>query len=66
MYELAGLLADPKAYLINKNPQHVTFRPLQAPESPSKVELDIILLAFHADPHKDSSLRIKVHPELVC
>jgi len=66
MYELAGLLADPRAYLINENPQHVTFCPLQAPESPSEVELDIILLAFHADPHKDPSLGIKVHPELVC
>jgi hypothetical protein len=34
--------------LINENPDHIALRSLQRPKCSTKVELDIILLAFHA------------------
>lgn len=48
--------------LVNEYSHHVLLRHLQRPEYSTEVELDIILLSLHADPHKHSSLRVQIHP----
>lgn len=52
-------------YLVNEDAQHVSFRPLERAESASKIELDVILLALHADPHQYTSLRVQIHPQIM-
>lgn len=53
------------AHLVDKDAHHVTFRSLERTESPSKVELQIVLLTFHTDAEEDATLTVQIHPLVV-
>src|ERR1700731_4460577 len=55
----------PPHHLVDEDPQHVPFCSLERPERPSKVELDIVFFAFHADAYQDSPLGVPVEPKVV-
>ena len=50
------------SYLVNEYPHHITLTTLQRSKSTSKVELNVVLLAFHTHPQKDTSACIEVEP----
>src|SRR3984893_11049523 len=56
---------NPPHHLVDEDTQHVPFRSLERPERPSKVELDIVFLALHADAYQDSALGVQVEPKVV-
>ncbi len=54
-----------RPYLVDEYPDHITLATLQRTESTAKVELDVILLAFHTYSQKDAPARIKIEPQVV-
>jgi hypothetical protein len=55
-----------KLDLVNKDSNHVTFGSLQRPESATKVELRIVLFAFHTDAQQDTAVAvIQVQPKVM-
>jgi hypothetical protein len=53
------------SYLVNEYPHHITLTTLQRPESTSKVELNVVLLAFHTHPQEDTPACIEIEPQVM-
>jgi hypothetical protein len=49
-------------YLVNEYPHHITLTTLQRSESTSKVELNVVLLAFHTHSQEDTPVCIEIEP----
>lgn len=63
--EFQQTTARSPTHLINKYPNHIALRALQRAERPTEMELNIVLLALHADPHQDPSLGVELEPFIV-
>jgi hypothetical protein len=50
------------SYLVNEYSHHITLTTLQRSESTSKVELNVVLLAFHTHPQEDTATCIEIEP----
>ena len=53
------------SYLVNEYPHHITLATLQRSESTSKVELYVVLLAFHTHPQEDTPACIQIEPYIM-
>ena len=51
--------------LVNKYPDHITLAALQRTKSTAKVELNVVLLAFHTHSQKDAPGRVEIEPQVV-
>lgn len=53
------------SHLVNKYPDHITLTTLQRSESTAKIELNVVLLAFHTHSQKDTPSRIEIEPQIM-
>lgn len=53
------------SHLVNKYPDHITLTTLQRSKTTAKVELDVVLLAFHTHSQKYAPARIEIEPHIM-
>jgi hypothetical protein len=53
------------SHLVNEYPDHITLTTLQRSESTTKIELNVVLLAFHTHSQKDTPSRIEIEPHIM-
>jgi|SRR6266404_9427235 len=54
-----------QSYLVDEYPNHVTLATLQRTESPTKVELNVVFLAFHTYSQKNTPACVEIEPQVM-